>query len=75
MHTSGGIVKYVWLALAILLACLTLGAVSSLVRRGDPFDLLMAFILGAGTVASGRRASVQRDPRLDDSQPDRPWHR
>lgn len=50
--------KIVWLLLAILLTCLTMGGVMAVAKRGDPIDLVMVVVIGFGAVACWRRTQA-----------------
>jgi hypothetical protein len=45
------------LLLALLLTALAVGGFTSVARRGDPIDLIMSVLLGAGAVTCWRRTS------------------
>jgi len=72
----GGIVKIVWLLLALLFTALTIGGLLSAAKGGDApsviGDLVISALLGLAAAAFWKRAAADR-PRPDDTG--RPWQR
>ncbi|MER5200977.1 hypothetical protein ACWD3J_46495 [Streptomyces sp. NPDC002755] len=69
--------RILWLLLAILLTCLTIGGILTAFDRSDGAsiagDLVISLLLGLGATACWRQARISRQPQASEGD-SRPWH-